>query len=124
MLGIVPLREAIERHAGVVLGTAPVRRKPGVQIPCARPDIESGLEGRWSLNQTGPLTASGTPNTQPQPMIRPFLTSSLRRFLGCRYEHKARVISKPQNKPHGYSHTYKRPEIGAQEISEDNQEEL
>jgi len=74
MLGIVPLREAIERHAGVVLETAPVRRKPGVQIPCARPDIESGLEGRWSLNQIGPLTPSGIPNNQPQPRIRPSIS--------------------------------------------------
>jgi len=42
--------------------------------------------------QEPPSILTRTPNNQPQPLMRPSLPRSLRRFFGCRYQHRARVI--------------------------------
>jgi len=41
------------------------------------------------MSQGARSILSRTPNQPPQPPIRRSLTSSLRRFFGCRYEHRA-----------------------------------
>ena len=40
-----------------------------------------------------PLPSSMQPKNQTQPKIRPFITRFKPRFLGCRYQHTARVVS-------------------------------